>query len=109
MFVQNKSIIRAFEKAGFKVEVIRGKQSYQSMREHGVKDEANLKDEDRCSDSYRVTNGDLVVTWSLQNGEAMNVHCGRIGDRPDSMTDYFPGHFARTIKGAVEHLTRSRS
>ena len=104
MFRNNQRLIAAFTKAGFHVEPIIGTQSWESMRANGVKDESDLTDDDRTSTTYRVISGKRIVTWHTQGTDALCVHCTNVNDGRDSMTDYFPGSFALTIKGAVSYL-----
>jgi hypothetical protein len=99
-------LINAMKKAGLNVEIIRGGQSYESMRQSGVKDEADLLDSERNSSAYIVVSGDRIVSWHTQGDKAVCVHCTTRNDGRDSMTDYFPGSYARTIKGAVSYLVR---
>lgn len=48
--------------------------------------------------------GDKVVSWCEQNGYAHNIHCTVLNDGWDPQIDYFPGHFARRMRTAIEHL-----
>lgn len=104
--LNNTRIINAMKKAGLTVETILGRQSSESMRESGVKDDADLLDSERNSTGYRVVSGDQIVTWHVQGDKAVCVHCTTFNDGCDSMTDYFPGSYARTIKSAVSYLVR---
>ena len=101
MFVKSQSIISAFKRAGFEPEALR-RQSYESMRTNGVMDDAEVAKMEPYG--YRISNGDLVVTWAIQDGKAHNVHCGCHSYRRDYMSDYYPGFFAHTIKHAVSYL-----
>lgn len=79
MFVKNKSLVNAIKKAGYTVETTR-------------------------DDHYSAKNGRAVLSWHLQGDYAICVLCSVLGDQRDTMTDYFPGYYARTIKLAVNHL-----
>lgn len=78
--LNNTRIINAMKKAGLTVETSLG--------------------------GYRVVSGDRIVTWHVQGDKAVCVHCTTRNDGRDSMTDYFPGSYARTIKSAVSYLVR---
>lgn len=104
MFCKTKSLIKAFEKAGFTVIKIR-RQHNQSKRENGIIDEANLTDE-HCIVSYKTLNGQKFVEWSDQDGLVPTIYCGSVNETRFMMDDYFPGSFARTIKEAVEFLQK---
>lgn len=106
MFCKNKSLVNAMIKAGFTVEEIPGRQSHESMRQHGVKDDKDVTPEERTASQFVVKNGNRIVTWYVQGDRAHCVHCSNVNDQRDLMTDYFPGSFAHTIKGAVEYLKR---
>jgi hypothetical protein len=84
--MKNQRLINAISKAGFEVK----------------------KSQDSMTILYIASNGDLFVSWWVSiastDGRAQCVHCGRFSDPSDSMIDYFPGYFARTIKSAVNHL-----
>lgn len=108
MFCSNKRLVDAMVKAGFSVEVVKGWQSNESLRESGVKDEADILDTERNPSTFRVVNGEQVVTWHKQGEKAVCVHCTRLNDGRDSMTDYFPGTYAKTIKAAVAHLGKAK-
>jgi len=92
MYVQNKNLISAIQKAGVAVEEVKDsyKDGLNQVREY-------LR--------YKAIAGQKIVTWSLQNGKAVCVHCTTLNDGRDVMTDYFPGHFGRSIKDVVNYLT----
>lgn len=70
------NLIKALEKAGAKVDV---------------------------SEHQKVAIGPKNnVTFFIQGDEAVCVCCNRNGDKPDSMTDYFPGFFTDKIKRAAD-------
>jgi len=89
--MKNATLTSRIKKAGFEIEI-------ETPRTHaeGV----------TPSNLHRAVSGDAVVTWYEQGASAVCLHCGRISQPGDSMTDYFPGYFPRTIKGAIEHLRK---
>lgn len=81
--MNNKRLVNALTKAGFEVK----------------------SDINRGQDNYRfAVNGDYVVSWYIQDERAVCVSMNKLSHPSDSMTDYFPGSFAHTIKEAVKHL-----
>ncbi len=78
-----------------------------SLRSRIEKAGFTIEDTERKFDTaHRAVSGDCVVTWYQQDERVQCLHCGRTSQPGDSMTDYFPGFFPRTIKGAVEHLRK---
>lgn len=82
MQCNNLRLINSFKKSGFIVEAVN----------------------DRKSVQYRVISGNKTVAWHVQNDKAICVRCFKLNDQPDIVTDYFTGHSATTIKGAVAYL-----
>ena len=56
--------------------------------------------------SYWVEANGRIASWHNQAGNVGAIHCRRKEDIPDSMTDYFPGYFVHTIKGAINYLQK---
>lgn len=83
--MQVKSLVKALEKAGHKIEALR-----------------NYKGE--LNGAYRIVKGDKVLSWHDQFGRAICVHEGRLSDPWDLQSDYHPGSFSRTVKSAVAYL-----
>lgn len=77
--MKNKSLVRALEKEGLKVE------------KDGPARLCAIK-------------GTKIVSWVDQEGKAINIHCTRLNDGRDSQTDYFPGYYVKTIKRVIKHL-----
>jgi hypothetical protein len=80
MYPQNKSLISALTRSGF------------------------FTDINKDGNRYRVVKGDKILTWVTQGTRALTVHCGKLSDPRDSRVDYFPGHYAQTIKEAIAYL-----
>lgn len=78
--MKTKRLIKAIEKAGLKVEVVKGNIHYIQGKNH---------------------HGEFVN----QDGTAVCVNTCPNGDKSDSMTDYFPQRFHKTIKTFIERLT----
>ena len=53
---------------------------------------------------YWIEANGRSVSWYVQCGKIPSMHCHRIGDDPDPMTDYSPGYFAHTVKAAMKSL-----
>ncbi len=83
--MKHKSLVKALEKAGIKVEKCK-----------------------HTDNGFRVQKGENILTWreNLRDGDADCVHESTSREKTDSMTDYFPGYFSRTLKSAINHLTR---
>ena len=71
-----------------------------ALEKHGLKVQTNN------DHNYFCIGKRDKVSWFLQDGEAKCVQVMGIKEANDSMTDYFPGFFARTIKIVVEYLTK---
>lgn len=67
---------------------------------------------------YRAICGDFEVSWHEKipssgpnsvGAKAEHIHCGRISDPWDHLSDYHPGFFPKTIKAAVAHLKEGKT
>ena len=61
------------------------------------------------NEMYIVEGSEYTLTWYVQNEEANCVHLVHKSLQSDSMSDYFPGRFVDTIKGAVAGVSRTKS
>lgn len=53
-----------------------------------------------------VVVGDTVLSWDEdKDGKVVSIHTRRVGDEPDSQTDYFPGRFHDTIQAGIKSVT----
>jgi hypothetical protein len=78
--MQTKSLIKALDKAGLKVEKTGPRSHY-------------------------VTNGILEASWIDQEGKAICLHVQRVGTEQNPYDDYLPGVFLYKIKHLIASLT----
>lgn len=54
---------------------------------------------------YVVVNGEILSWYEYTDGTVTSVHSRRVGDEPDSNTDYFPGQYHDTIEAGIKSVT----
>lgn len=79
--MKTSTLLKKIQKAGFKAE---------------IKQDSHRQ--------YIAQNGRNIITFYSQDDEAICLHCGYEGQEADSMTDYFPGTFAKNGKQLVTFL-----
>lgn len=91
-----KSVVRALEKAGYKVH----------RKERRVMDFRTNKP--FMDVSYYAENEKYICTFHpcYENERAECVNIKSHGEERDLMTDYFPGFYPRTIKHLIESMER---
>lgn len=57
---------------------------------------------------WSAVHGDRTLEWwESHSGNVECLRCRWVDDKDDLQSDYHAGHFARTLKGAIDYLTES--
>jgi len=89
--MKTQSLIKAIEKSGIKVE-------------KNVRDFLDYDGIPGQSISYFAKGNRYKVHWHESEGNADCVQVQQLHESNDSMTDYFPGYWANTIKQVIRSL-----